>query len=274
MAKGLRLGAAGKVGVSYSSVCLIEGRDKKDYGIFGSILGSPYLKKRPALLPNGTCFAGVDAGNTFMQRSVVRDYLGPCRNPKQGIVAILISTYLYIYIYIYICRFKTCHDAPGVLLGVAGSALTSLHDAKGSTSLSSGSLLLGDLLALVSAASSAIFVVQARVLCPKDEAFYSMQLVLGYGGFLLMMLLATGLVSVEILATLEPCRQGRFSMSKSSPWHLGATFIKAPVALWQASSAHLTWAIGGALMVQGLVAHVFVDSWPVRVLRLLIAFSP
>lgn len=78
----------------------------------------------------------------------------------------------------------------GVLLGMLGSSVTALNDAKGQNAPTDGrSSLWGDLLGLISAVGYGAYAVQTRVLCPHDESLYSMQLLLGYIGCLNMIIL-------------------------------------------------------------------------------------
>lgn len=103
----------------------------------------------------------------------------------------------------------------GVLFGVTGSILTGLHDrvdAASNTTTNHLRLLqarlgsaedlnvyrradfdatftseeLGDLLGLLSAVGYGAYAVQTRVLCPHNESLYSMQILLGYIGFICM----------------------------------------------------------------------------------------
>jgi hypothetical protein len=92
----------------------------------------------------------------------------------------------------------------GTLLGVSGGMLTALHDIPDRRRLpedegdeNGGLALLGDMLGLVSAVGYAVYAVQTRVYCPKDESLYSMQLVLGYIGLLNMVFLSP--VAIYIL---------------------------------------------------------------------------
>jgi solute carrier family 35 protein F5 len=82
----------------------------------------------------------------------------------------------------------------GVLLGVSGSCLTALHDASSKSSSDSDAVrnleLFGDFLGLISAVGYGAYAVQTRVLCPRDEALYSMQLLLGYIGLIDLIVLS------------------------------------------------------------------------------------
>ena len=117
----------------------------------------------------------------------------------------------------------SCLRILGVLLGTGGSILTALHDLdpdNGTTSTCPA--VEGDIFGLISAMGFAGYAVQARVLCPRNESFYSMQLVLGYMGFLSMLLLL-------------------------------------PVALYVGSTTPLSWTIFGALVLKGLMDNVLSD---------------
>jgi solute carrier family 35 protein F5 len=83
----------------------------------------------------------------------------------------------------------------GAVLAVLGTALTAFHDFahydeddyndQACDNLEEcDHVLKGDLLAVVAAALYAVYAVQVRVLCPRDEKLYSMQLLLGYIGLL------------------------------------------------------------------------------------------
>jgi solute carrier family 35, member F5 len=79
----------------------------------------------------------------------------------------------------------------GILLGFAGSLLTTLGDSEGSDNRSDDvEALWGDLLGLISAVGYGAYAVQTRLLCPHDESIYSMQLILGYIGLIDMIALA------------------------------------------------------------------------------------
>ncbi|EEC49036.1 predicted protein, partial [Phaeodactylum tricornutum CCAP 1055/1] len=82
----------------------------------------------------------------------------------------------------------------GVLLGVSGSCLTALHDSSSKSSSDSDAVrnleLFGDFLGLISAVGYGAYAVQTRVLCPRDEALYSMQLLLGYIGLIDLIVLS------------------------------------------------------------------------------------
>lgn len=79
----------------------------------------------------------------------------------------------------------------GVILGVVGSCLTALHDSSSDDGSSTGTRpVLGDILGLISAIGYGAYAVQTRVLCPRDESLYSMQLILGYIGLVTMVALS------------------------------------------------------------------------------------
>jgi solute carrier family 35 protein F5 len=112
-----------------------------------------------------------------------------------------------------------------LILGMLGTALTAWHDAKDMDLDSScvkncDDALWGDLLALVSAVGFGINAIQIRLLCPADEALYSMTLLLGYVG-------------------------------------LFNTVFWAPVALWKLWMVHdLTWTVVSLIFVRGFFEYV------------------
>ncbi|KAL7560938.1 hypothetical protein ACA910_022427 [Epithemia clementina (nom. ined.)] len=86
--------------------------------------------------------------------------------------------------------------------------------------------LWGDILGLISAVGYGGYAIQTRLLCPRDESLYSMQLILGYIGLL-------------SLITLTPI-----------------TFY----ILWESPKAVFqTWWVLGALIVKGLLDNVLSD---------------
>jgi len=110
----------------------------------------------------------------------------------------------------------------GVLLGVAGSIITAWHDVDVNDSSSNSSrrirwLLVqqqddencaqcsiwGDCLGVLSAIGYGTYAVQTRVLCPKDESLYSMQVLLGYIGLLNMVVLAPIMIYQLLTGTTE-----------------------------------------------------------------------
>ena len=73
----------------------------------------------------------------------------------------------------------------GVLLSVAGTALTALQDSSqdnDDATMSTRTALFGDIVAVLAAVAYAVYTIQVRVFCPQDEELYSMQLLLGYIG--------------------------------------------------------------------------------------------
>jgi len=114
----------------------------------------------------------------------------------------------------------------GVSLGVAGSVLTAAHDSDDSDSSSGSRPLLGDILGIISAVGYGGYAVQTRLLCPRNEELYSMQLLLGY----------IGLFNCVVLS---------------------------PFALYLLSGnseeSRLTWLVFGILVVKGLFDNVLSD---------------
>jgi solute carrier family 35, member F5 len=73
----------------------------------------------------------------------------------------------------------------GVIIGICGTGLTTLHDYhRDECYIGCKNVLLGDLLALTSAIAFGFYAVQIRVLCPRNEQLYSMQRLLGYIGLI------------------------------------------------------------------------------------------
>lgn len=70
----------------------------------------------------------------------------------------------------------------GVSLAVVGTALTTTSDDSMNDGLDRARKLTGDLFSLLAALGYALYTVQVRLLCPKDEEKYSMGLLLGYAG--------------------------------------------------------------------------------------------
>lgn len=142
----------------------------------------------------------------------------------------------------------SCWKLLGVLLGLAGSILTGLHDARTGGDDGSGRIRLlfgemmesldddagaddddlhlwGDILSVISASFYGIYTVMVRLLCPQDESLMSMQLFLGYVGL----------------------------------WNMA---ILAPIAIYQLGIAHsatLTAWVFGCLVVTGLFNNVLSD---------------
>ena len=143
----------------------------------------------------------------------------------------------------------SCWKLLGVLLGLLGSILTGLHDARTGGDAGSGRMRLlfgemmdsldddasgddddnlhlwGDILSVISASFYGIYTVMVRLLCPKDESLMSMQLFLGYVGL----------------------------------WNMA---ILAPIAIYQLGIAHsatLTAWVFGCLVVTGLFNNVLSD---------------
>ena len=147
----------------------------------------------------------------------------------------------------------------GVLLGMSGSILTGLHDAKESTSTSTTNttttittsisikddvhnnnenvssivLLYGDILGLISAVGYGSYTVMVRVLCPRDESLMSMQLFLGF-------------VGVVNCITLSPVALYQIFLSSSS-------------STTTTTASEITWVIFGCLIVKGLLDNVLSD---------------
>lgn len=82
----------------------------------------------------------------------------------------------------------SCNKVLGCTLGISGTLLTALHDFNTHDGEADACAeeckmaLRGDLLALFAAFGFSINAVQLRVICPKNEDLYSMQLLLGYVG--------------------------------------------------------------------------------------------
>ena len=80
--------------------------------------------------------------------------------------------------------------AVGCALGIAGTILTAAHDWYTPDGDPDGcaeacqDALMGDLLALAAAFGFSVNAIQFRLLCPKNEELYSMQLLLGYMGLI------------------------------------------------------------------------------------------
>jgi solute carrier family 35 protein F5 len=111
----------------------------------------------------------------------------------------------------------------GVILTVAGTAMTTLHDAaepstdEATTTTSNfqqqadvnpklESVLYGDMFSLMAAVGYAAYSVQVRMLCPADDELYSMTLLLGY----------VGLISA---VPLLPMAIYKFLLLESMSWH-------------------------------------------------------
>jgi len=111
----------------------------------------------------------------------------------------------------------------GVLLGLAGCIITAWQDVDDNDSSSSSIsgrirwLLMqqqddenctqcsiwGDCLGVLSAIGYGTYAVQTRVLCPRDESLYSMQVLLGYIGLLNMVVLAPIMIYQLLTGTTE-----------------------------------------------------------------------
>lgn len=73
----------------------------------------------------------------------------------------------------------------GVLMTIVGTTLTAFQDADSTadTNITDTNAIVGDILAVVAAAMYATYTIQVRFFCPQDEELYSMQLLLGYIGW-------------------------------------------------------------------------------------------
>jgi solute carrier family 35, member F5 len=126
----------------------------------------------------------------------------------------------------------------GVVLGVAGSALTTRNDASSDDDENHRDNahphgVLGDVLGLISAVGYGMYAVQTRVLCPSNEAMYSMQALLGY----------IGLLNMVVLSPLA-------------------------IYLLLSGSAHLGWTVVSVLVVKGLLDNVLSDYLWLRAVML------
>jgi solute carrier family 35, member F5 len=112
----------------------------------------------------------------------------------------------------------------GILLGFAGSLLTTVKDGESSDNPSDDvEAVWGDILGLMSAVGYGAYAVQTRLLCPHDESLYSMQLILGYIGLIDMILLA-------------------------------------PIAIYQVwADSQITWLVLGCVVLKGLFDNVISD---------------
>jgi solute carrier family 35, member F5 len=94
----------------------------------------------------------------------------------------------------------------GVLTGIAGIVLTTMHDtddAEGNNDNDSPlSSIRGDVLALFAAFCYAFYTVEVRLFCPENEELYSMQLLLGYVGLICFLALSP-FFSWELLRNLD-----------------------------------------------------------------------
>lgn len=74
----------------------------------------------------------------------------------------------------------------GVLLTVLGTALTTIRDSQvdAEDKHNESETLFGDMFSLLAAVGFAAYTIQARLLCPENEEYYSMLLLLGYIGLL------------------------------------------------------------------------------------------
>jgi drug/metabolite transporter (DMT)-like permease len=91
----------------------------------------------------------------------------------------------------------------GVLIGICGTGLITLHDYhRDECYIGCKNVLLGDLLALTSAIAFGFYAVQIRVLCPRNEQLYSMQRLLGYIGLINTILLSPVAI-IEILGNVK-----------------------------------------------------------------------
>jgi solute carrier family 35, member F5 len=120
----------------------------------------------------------------------------------------------------------------GVVLGVAGSVLTTGNDESNQGNVHPHGVL-GDVLGLISAVGYGMYAVQTRVLCPSDEAIYSMQTLLGY----------IGLLNMVVLSPLA-------------------------IYLLLSGSAHLGWTVVSVLVVKGLLDNVLSDYLWLRAVML------
>jgi solute carrier family 35 protein F5 len=88
------------------------------------------------------------------------------------------------------------HKVIGCMIGISGTLLTALHDFNTPDGEDDACAeeckvaLRGDLLALFAAFGFSINAVQLRVICPKNEDLYSMQLLLGYVGLVNLVVLS------------------------------------------------------------------------------------
>jgi solute carrier family 35 protein F5 len=98
------------------------------------------------------------------------------------------TTCVFVYFLSILLRLETLRVSRllGVLLVVAGTALTTLQDAQtdAEDKQHDSDTLYGDVFSLMAAVAYAAYSVQARVLCPEDEDLYSMPLLMGYVGLL------------------------------------------------------------------------------------------
>jgi len=136
---------------------------------------------------------------------------------------VLVSTScVFVFLYAVALRLEAFHmmKLAGVLLGVAGTAMTTLGDA--SNEDTGDMVLWGDLCAIVASALYAAYTVQVRILCPQDEELYSMQLLLGYVG---------------VICTI--------------------TFL--PFALYTLWHVYISWPALGILFVKGTLDFVVTD---------------
>ena len=81
----------------------------------------------------------------------------------------------------------------GVLLGFSGSMITTFADYKHRIDNCTHHChpeVLGDILGLTAALGYGAYAVQTRVLCPRDESLFSMQILLGYIGLICMITLS------------------------------------------------------------------------------------
>jgi solute carrier family 35, member F5 len=120
----------------------------------------------------------------------------------------------------------------GVVLGVAGSVLTTGNDENNHGNVHPHGVL-GDVLGLISAVGYGMYAVQTRVLCPSNEAIYSMQTLLGY----------IGLLNMVVLSPLA-------------------------IYLLLSGSAHLGWTVVSVLVVKGLLDNVLSDYLWLRAVML------
>ncbi|CAB9509886.1 Eukaryotic protein of unknown function (DUF914) [Seminavis robusta] len=114
------------------------------------------------------------------------------------------SIFVYAFAVVLRLDFYSVWKLLGILAGVAGTALTMLHDTTVVSSLeteetndnfmveddTATSQWWGDSLAILAAMIYAIYTIQVRLFCPENEELYSMQLLLGYIGAVALVLMA------------------------------------------------------------------------------------
>ena len=143
---------------------------------------------------NGLGFSSALTHTTFSLAPAIflSDYAYNCglQHTTVASCAVLLSTTcVFVFCLSFVLKIEAFEFGKllGVMLAVAGTVLTTVHDAQDNPDNPKNQTrdqLWGDVVSLLAAVAYAVYSVQARLFCPEKDELYSLSLILAYVGVL------------------------------------------------------------------------------------------